>query len=56
MQYEIQDRRKVYGILEKEEILLPRNAVLDRDSPDPKSWLTFMYFRIDDWNRVRNVY
>ncbi|XP_035709116.1 inositol hexakisphosphate and diphosphoinositol-pentakisphosphate kinase isoform X5 [Folsomia candida] len=36
MQYEIQDRRKVYGILEKEEILLPRNAVLDRDSPDPK--------------------
>ncbi|KAG8227554.1 hypothetical protein J437_LFUL000654 [Ladona fulva] len=36
MQYDIQDRRKVYSILEKEGIEIPRYAVLDRDSPDPK--------------------
>ncbi|XP_065338404.1 inositol hexakisphosphate and diphosphoinositol-pentakisphosphate kinase 2 isoform X3 [Cloeon dipterum] len=36
MQYDIQDRRKVYAILEKEGIEIPRYAVLDRDSPDPK--------------------
>nr|CAD7392080.1 unnamed protein product [Timema cristinae] len=35
MQYDIQDRRKVYAILEKEGIEIPRYAVLDRDSPDP---------------------
>jgi len=43
MQYELQDRRKVYAILGKEEILLPRYAVLDRDSSDPKSMLYAMY-------------
>lgn len=31
-----QDRRKVYAILENEGIEIPRYAVLDRDSPDPK--------------------
>ncbi|XP_030080052.1 inositol hexakisphosphate and diphosphoinositol-pentakisphosphate kinase isoform X2 [Drosophila hydei] len=36
MQYDIQDRRRVYAILEKECIEIPRYAVLDRDSPDPK--------------------
>lgn len=36
MQYDIQDRRKVYSILESEGIEIPRYAVLDRDSPDPK--------------------
>ncbi|XP_026724679.1 inositol hexakisphosphate and diphosphoinositol-pentakisphosphate kinase isoform X8 [Trichoplusia ni] len=36
MQYDIQDRRKVYAILEGEGIEIPRYAVLDRDSPDPK--------------------
>ncbi|KAH8289818.1 hypothetical protein KR054_011458, partial [Drosophila jambulina] len=36
MQYDIQDRRRVYAILEKEGIEIPRYAVLDRDSPDPK--------------------
>lgn len=36
MQYDIQDRRKVYSILAKEGIEIPRYAVLDRDSPDPK--------------------
>lgn len=32
MQYDIQDRRKVYAILKKEGIQIPRYAVLDRDS------------------------
>lgn len=36
MQYDIQDRRKVYAILEKEGIEIPRYAVLDRESQDPK--------------------
>ncbi|XP_067637668.1 inositol hexakisphosphate and diphosphoinositol-pentakisphosphate kinase isoform X16 [Eurosta solidaginis] len=36
MQYDIQDRRRVYAILQKEGIEIPRYAVLDRDSPDPK--------------------
>lgn len=36
MQYDIQDRRKVYSILKAEGIEIPRYAVLDRDSPDPK--------------------
>ncbi|KAI5745620.1 hypothetical protein M8J76_012817 [Diaphorina citri] len=35
MQYDIQDRRKVYALLEKEGIEIPRYAVLDRESPDP---------------------
>lgn len=35
MQFDIQDRRKVYAILEKEGIEIPRYAVLDRDSSDP---------------------
>ena len=30
-----QDRRKVYGILRRAGIALPRFAILDRDSPDP---------------------
>ncbi|XP_074107628.1 inositol hexakisphosphate and diphosphoinositol-pentakisphosphate kinase isoform X11 [Cotesia typhae] len=36
MQYGIQDRRRVYAILESEGIEIPRYAVLDRDSADPK--------------------
>lgn len=36
MQFDIQDRRKVYSILEGVGIEIPRYAVLDRDSPDPK--------------------
>ncbi|XP_023315780.1 inositol hexakisphosphate and diphosphoinositol-pentakisphosphate kinase isoform X12 [Trichogramma pretiosum] len=39
MQYDIQDRRRVYAILEGEGIEIPRYAVLDRDSPDPKHFL-----------------
>ncbi|XP_071034280.1 inositol hexakisphosphate and diphosphoinositol-pentakisphosphate kinase isoform X5 [Parasteatoda tepidariorum] len=35
MQYDIQDRRKVYSILENEGIELPRYAVLDRESDLP---------------------
>lgn len=31
-QYDIQDRRKVYSILENEGIEIPRYAVLDRES------------------------
>jgi hypothetical protein len=37
MQYDIQDRRKVYAILEREGIEIPRYAVLDRDSSDPEN-------------------
>ncbi|CAH1111385.1 unnamed protein product [Psylliodes chrysocephalus] len=36
MQYDIQDRRKVYSTLDGEGIEIPRYAVLDRDSLDPK--------------------
>ncbi|XP_061518332.1 inositol hexakisphosphate and diphosphoinositol-pentakisphosphate kinase 2 isoform X12 [Anopheles gambiae] len=36
MQFDIQDRRRVYAILQQEGIEIPRYAVLDRDSPDPK--------------------
>ncbi|XP_054008377.1 inositol hexakisphosphate and diphosphoinositol-pentakisphosphate kinase 2 isoform X13 [Hylaeus anthracinus] len=36
MQYDIQDRRRVYAILSSEGIEIPRYAVLDRDSSDPK--------------------
>ncbi|KAH8243534.1 hypothetical protein KR032_008322 [Drosophila birchii] len=36
IQYDIQDRRRVYAILEKEGIEIPRYAVLDRDLADPK--------------------
>ncbi|XP_060536296.1 inositol hexakisphosphate and diphosphoinositol-pentakisphosphate kinase isoform X3 [Cylas formicarius] len=35
-QYDIQDRRKVYSTLDAEGIEIPRYAVLDRDSPNPK--------------------
>lgn len=34
MQFELQDRRMVYSILEREGIMIPRYAVLDRDSQD----------------------
>lgn len=37
LQYDIQDRRKVYAILDKEGIAIPRYAVLDRDSSNPKN-------------------
>ncbi|XP_044000882.1 inositol hexakisphosphate and diphosphoinositol-pentakisphosphate kinase 2 isoform X19 [Aphidius gifuensis] len=44
MQYDIQinlqDRRRVYAILESEGIEIPRYAVLDRDSADPKQSLS----------------
>lgn len=43
MQYDIQDRRRVYAILEKEGIEIPRYAVLDRDSPDPKRKCIHLY-------------
>lgn len=39
MQYDIQDRRKVYSILESVGIEIPRYAVLDRDSIDPRRTL-----------------
>lgn len=46
MQIDIQDRRKVYSILECVGIEIPRYAVLDRDSPDPKRmYQLFIYFR-----------
>lgn len=45
MQYDIQDRRKVYAILEREGIEIPRYAVLDRDSPDPKSKLAKIVYK-----------
>ena len=35
MQYDIQDRRSVYRILEKEGIELPRHSVFDRTSNNP---------------------
>ncbi|XP_020814075.1 inositol hexakisphosphate and diphosphoinositol-pentakisphosphate kinase-like [Drosophila serrata] len=35
-QYDILDRRRVYAILEKEGIEIPRYAVLDRDMANPK--------------------
>lgn len=44
MQYDIQDRRRVYSILEGEGIEIPRYAVLDRDSPDPKRKHFYFYF------------
>lgn len=34
-QFALQDRRQVYSILESEGILIPRYAVLDRESQDP---------------------
>ena len=34
MQFDIQDRRSVYQILEREGIELPRYAILDRDDPE----------------------
>ncbi|XP_063985892.1 inositol hexakisphosphate and diphosphoinositol-pentakisphosphate kinase isoform X6 [Diachasmimorpha longicaudata] len=40
MQYDIQDRRRVYAILENEGIEIPRYAVLDRDSADPKQFIS----------------
>lgn len=43
MQYDIQDRRKVYSILESVGIEIPRYAVLDRDSPDPKRTQSISY-------------
>lgn len=36
IQYDIQDRRKVYKFLEEADIELPRYAVLDRDSANPE--------------------
>lgn len=36
MQFGIQDRRHVYGLLQKAGIQIPRYAILDRDSDDPK--------------------
>lgn len=36
IQYDIQDRRKVYKILEEADIELPRYVVLDRDSANPE--------------------
>ncbi|XP_074712013.1 inositol hexakisphosphate and diphosphoinositol-pentakisphosphate kinase 2 isoform X7 [Strix uralensis] len=36
MQYHIQDRREVYGILKAEGILLPRYAILNRDPNNPQ--------------------
>ena len=35
MQYDIQDRRSVYRILEREGIELPRHSVFDRTSNNP---------------------
>lgn len=43
MQYDIQDRRSVYKILEREGIELPRYAILDRTSEDPTSKMITHY-------------
>ena len=40
-QIRTQDRRKVYGILRRAGIALPRFAILDRDSPDPSREFIF---------------
>lgn len=45
MQYDIQDRRKVYATLDSEGIEIPRYAVLDRDSLDPKGRWFYAYQR-----------
>lgn len=37
-----QDRRRVYAILDSEGIEIPRYAVLDRDSADPKRKFVFL--------------
>ena len=36
IQYDIQDRRRVYQILEESGIEIPRYAILDRDDPTSK--------------------
>jgi len=48
MQYDIQDRRKVYSILEKEGIQIPRYAVLDRDAlSETRKLFYFLLYRVD---------
>ena len=42
MQFDIQDRRRVYQILEEEGIEIPRYGILDRDSDDPAGELVFL--------------
>lgn len=44
MQFDIQDRRSVYAILEKEGIEIPRYAILDRESDDPESMFSTKRF------------
>ena len=39
MQFDIQDRRQVYGILENEGIALPRYAILDRDDENSQYFI-----------------
>ena len=51
MQYDIQDRRSVYRILEREGIELPRHSVFDRTSNNPlgvsscQCYMTISYFQ-----------
>lgn len=37
-QFDIQDRRQVYQILENSGIEIPRYAILDRNDPESKHW------------------
>lgn len=52
MQYDIQDRRKVYSTLQAEGIEIPRYAVLDRDSPNPKGSLVNWVKRFTHFEEV----
>ena len=52
MQYDIQDRRSVYRILEKEGIELPRYAILDRSSNDPTGKLSILCILIQCCNDI----
>ncbi|KAG8281000.1 Inositol hexakisphosphate and diphosphoinositol-pentakisphosphate kinase 2 [Homalodisca vitripennis] len=55
MQFDIQDRRRVYSILETEGIEIPRYAVLDRDSPDPKL-RSLIRFLLAKHNKLIEIY
>ena len=54
MQFDIQDRRSVYQILEREGIELPRYAILDREDPESKcSFLPAACGMVRRW--VKNI-
>lgn len=55
MQYDIQDRRKVYSLLEREGIEIPRYAVLDRDASD-RDPENFGLIESEDRESITHVY